>query len=63
MTHEWLLLVETVLTTAVLALGAIRFFSPQILGIPIDLQSVKVSREVPPFFRVRFGPAAIHRHP
>jgi lysophospholipase L1-like esterase len=36
--------------TLMVALGLIRWFAPQLLGIPVDLQAVRVSKEVPPFF-------------
>ena len=39
----------TVVTVA-LALGLIRLFAPQLLGVSRDLQLVRASKEVPPFF-------------
>ena len=50
MRKEWLLLLSTVTVTIVLAIGLLRFFAPQLLGIPIDLQMVQVSKEVVPFY-------------
>ena len=51
MRKEWgLLLVSTGLTVMV-ALGLIRWFAPGLLGIPVDLQMVQVSEELPPFFK------------
>ena len=34
----------------------VRWFAPQLLGIPVDLQMVRVSKEVPPFFDNIFRP-------
>lgn len=50
MKKEWLLLAGTVLVTVALSLGLIRWFAPGLLGIPIDLQAVRVSKEVVPFY-------------
>ena len=47
---EWLLMGVSVIATLLLALGLVRWFAPQLLGIPVDLQLVKVQKEVPPFF-------------
>lgn len=47
---EWLLLAAAVGVTLLLALGLIRWLAPQLLGIPLDLQTVRVSKEVPPFY-------------
>lgn len=47
---EWLLAAGVVVVTLVVALGLIRWFAPQLLGIPLDLQMVRVAKEVPPFF-------------
>jgi hypothetical protein len=53
---EWLLVIGSVLVTLVVALGMVRWFAPQLLGIPVDLQMVRVSKEVPPFFDNIFRP-------
>lgn len=50
MKKEWILLAAVVTVTMLLALGLLRWFAPQLLGIPVDLQTVRVSREIPPFF-------------
>ena len=50
MKKEWLLAFSTVLVTLLVALGIVRWMAPQLLGIPADLQLVRVSTEVPPFF-------------
>ena len=50
MKKEWILLSATVLVTAALFLGLLRWLAPQLIGIPADLQMVQVSRELPPFF-------------
>lgn len=50
MKKEWILLISVVTVTLLLSLGLIRWFAPQLLGIPVDLQAVRVSKEVPPFF-------------
>ena len=50
MKKEWLLLVVTVAITLLTALGLVRWLAPQLLGIPVDLQLVRVDKKVPPFF-------------
>lgn len=50
MKKEWVLSVGMVALTLAIALGMIRWFAPQLLGIPVDLQAVRVSKEVPPFY-------------
>jgi lysophospholipase L1-like esterase len=50
MKKEWVLSIGVVAITLVVAIGLIRWFAPQLLGIPVDLQAVRVSKEVPPFF-------------
>lgn len=50
MKKEWFLLIGVVTVTLVIALGLIRWFAPQLLGIPVDLQAVRVSKKIPPFF-------------
>jgi tetratricopeptide (TPR) repeat protein len=47
---KWLLASALTLVTLFLALGIVRWMAPQLLGIPVDLQMVQVSKEVPPFF-------------
>jgi lysophospholipase L1-like esterase len=48
--REWLVLVAVVTATLIVSLGLIRWFAPQLLGIPVDLQSVRVGKTLPPFF-------------
>jgi len=50
MRKEWLLTLGSVVITLVVALGLIRWLAPQLLGLPADLQLVRTSKEVPPFF-------------
>lgn len=50
MRKEWLLLAATVLVTVALALGLVRWYAPGLLGARADLQVVKTSEEVPPFY-------------
>ena len=50
MKNEWVLSIGVVAITLVVAIGLIRWFAPQLLGIPVDLQAVRVSKEIPPFF-------------
>lgn len=50
MKKKWLLASVSTLVTLFLALGILRWMAPQLLGIPVDLQMVQVSKEVPPFF-------------
>lgn len=50
MKKEWLLSISVGAITLVVAIGLIRWFAPQLLGIPVDLQAVRVSREIPPFY-------------
>lgn len=47
---EWLLAAAVVVGTTVLALLAIRWIAPHLLGLPVDLQLVQTSKAVPPFF-------------
>lgn len=51
---EWLLISVSILGTLLIALGLLRWFAPHLLGIPVDLQLVKVQKEMPPFFDVIF---------
>ena len=60
MKKEWLLLVASVTASVALALFVIRFLAPGLLGIPIDLQVVRVSDEVAPFYESVFGGASAH---
>lgn len=50
MKSDWILLFATASLTLVIAIGLIRWLAPGLLGIPIDLQMVQVSKEMPPFF-------------
>lgn len=47
---EWLLVIGVVFVTVVFAVGAIRWFAPQLLGFRPDMQVVRVSKEVAPFY-------------
>jgi len=48
--NELLLLVGSVLLTLVIAVGLLRWFAPSLLGIPLDLQAVRVAEKKPPFY-------------
>jgi len=50
MKKEWLLIVVSVSLTFIIAFVLVRWFAPQLLGLPVDLQLVRVAKEVPPFF-------------
>jgi hypothetical protein len=50
MKKEWLLSIGVAVITLVVAIGLIRWYAPQLLGIPVDLQAVRVSKEVSPFY-------------
>jgi hypothetical protein len=50
MTKNLLLISIISLATLFAALYIIRWYAPQLLGIPVDLQMVQVSKEVVPFF-------------
>ena len=50
MVRNWLLFAVITLATLLAGLGIIRWIAPQLLGIPVDLQMVRVSTEVVPFF-------------
>jgi len=50
MKKEWILLSATVLVTAAIFLGLIRWFAPQLIGVPVDMRMVQVSKTLPPFF-------------
>ncbi|MBW2466553.1 MAG: SGNH/GDSL hydrolase family protein [Deltaproteobacteria bacterium] len=56
MKKEWLLLIGSVSLTLITAIFLVRWFAPQLLGIPIDLQMVKVNKKIPPFFDGVFRP-------
>src|SRR3989344_4263581 len=58
---EWWLAAGVTLTTNAAALGLIRWFAPQLLGIPTDLQMVQVSERVEPFYENVFRKE--HRNP
>ncbi len=47
---EVLTFIVSATTTLIIALAVIRYFAPQLLGLPVDLQMVRVAEEVPPFF-------------
>ena len=50
MVRNWLLIAVITLATLFAGIGIIRWYAPQLLGIPVDLQMVRVSTEVVPFF-------------
>ena len=56
MKKEWILIIISVSLTLVIALTLVRWFAPQLLGLPVDLQMVRVAKEVPPFFDGVFRP-------
>ena len=58
MKKEWLLSVGVTLLTTIIMLLVVRRLAPQLLGIPIDLQSVRVSETLPPFYDGIFRPAS-----
>jgi hypothetical protein len=47
---EWLLLAGSVVLTLGITLAALRWFAPGLLGIPVDLQAVRVAEKKPPFY-------------
>ena len=47
---QWLLAAGALVVTLLLALAVIRWLAPGLLGVPTDLQLVRVAKEVPPFF-------------
>ena len=47
---ESLTLIVSTIVTAILVLGVVRYFAPQLLGLSSDIQLVQVSKKVPPFF-------------
>jgi lysophospholipase L1-like esterase len=54
MKKEWLMASAVALLTLTISLLLLRSFAPKLLGIPVDLQMVQVSEEVPPFFENAF---------
>lgn len=50
MKKEWILLSVTVLVTTGIFLSLIRWLAPQLIGIPVDMRLVQVSKTLPPFF-------------
>jgi len=50
MKKEWLLLTGVVTVTTILALAIVRWMAPQLLGLPLDLEVVQVSKKIPPFY-------------
>jgi lysophospholipase L1-like esterase len=50
MKKEWVLLLGVTAVTTMIVLAGVRWFAPQLLGIPIDLQSVRVSEKIPAFY-------------
>jgi len=56
MKKEWLLIIVSVSLTFIVAFSLVRWFAPQMLGLPVDLQMVRVAKEVPPFFDGVFRP-------
>ena len=56
MKKEWLLIIVSVSLTFIIAFVLVRWFAPQLIGLPVDLQMVRVAKEVPPFFDGVFRP-------
>jgi lysophospholipase L1-like esterase len=52
--REWLLLAGSVAFSLVIALALIRWYAPSLLGIRADMQVVRVSKELPPFYEAVF---------
>lgn len=52
MKKEWIMLIASIILTLGLSIGLIRLFTPQLLGIPIDLQMVSVDEKYPLFLMV-----------
>lgn len=48
--RNWMLSAAIALLTLVMALAALRWFAPGLLGLAPDLQLVRVSEKMPPFF-------------
>jgi lysophospholipase L1-like esterase len=53
-TKDGLLLAGSVLVTLIISLILLRWFAPHLLGIPVDLQMVQVSKAIPPFYANAF---------
>jgi lysophospholipase L1-like esterase len=49
---DWLLLLASALLTTVVLLALIRWLAPQLLGIPVDMQLVRVDKKITPVFTV-----------
>jgi hypothetical protein len=47
---ELFIIAFSTIVTVLVATGAIRYFAPQLLGLSSDIQLVKTSKRVPPFF-------------
>jgi len=47
---EWIMLSGVAIVTLWIGLVLIRWYAPHLLGVPIDLQKVAVSKELSPFF-------------
>lgn len=56
MKKEWLLLLFSTVFTLFVALTLLRWFAPQLLSLPADLQMVRVGEQVAPFFDGVFRP-------
>ena len=48
--NEVLAILISTVATLLIAIGVIRYYAPQLLGISSDIQLVKTSKKVPPFF-------------
>ncbi|MGE0387075.1 MAG: SGNH/GDSL hydrolase family protein [Gammaproteobacteria bacterium] len=48
--NDWLLSAISVVVTLGVALGLLRWLAPGLIGLPVDLQLVQISKEVPPFY-------------
>lgn len=55
MKAEWIFASLVSVVTLLISLLLVRYLAPGLLGIPIDLQMVKVSEEIPAFFENAFG--------
>ncbi len=47
---DWIQSGVIIVVTLAASLGVIRWQAPQLLGVPVDLQMVQISKEVPPFY-------------
>ena len=52
--NEIITVIISTIITAVIAIGVVKFYAPSLLGISSDIQMVKTSKKVPPFFDVVF---------